>query len=787
MAAAKDDESISTNYHVFIYQVLEFCPLETRVNFWVTNRRNCRTLSNQVYWHWLCRSYLEHDCKLYIPHKPPMYLTWKKLFMDLFPYRNTFFALQLTDDSSNTGEEEGEENIDADPFPRLPQRSKVITDRFKINVVARFRPKVSTVSPSSVVEDEKENNYNKVENVADEDNGDAKTVTLPLHQRLQLIKMSRRLQSNSQALRVLKDEGGWFGAKWKAIEEKGRANSSRKGEQSVPNKDKPTAEQTGNFGANLVASVQSIDPGTGRVVMVAPDVGLREFSFDAALPTAVSQSAVYQTTSSRLVMDFLNGFNATVIVYGQTGSGKTYTMYGTSDVHLEESNDFIHSARSRSVGIVPRACSEIFEAIKVKNTRGDFKMELSVSYIEIYGDQISDLLKNGEKRGHSKVAAQRFVLTGAAERRVDDISQLAEILRVGDAQKRRAATAMNERSSRAHSLFILSLKQTAIDTDVVVTSKLFFADLGGSEQVKKSKVNDSSSGRDVENITDHGSNTVGYQLGERMREAVYINLGLLALKKCIEALNLKASYVPFQDSKLTMLLSDGLGGDSKTTIIICGSCDSKNSAETMAALRFGEKCALIENEARNQANIIAGLLANLDNEIVALEATIKSKERWEVIDEERRDDLAEEGTIEATQGGKEIKKVTVLVGAESERKHLEKLLLDRLKLIGCQDESDDTLELVGNLKYGAIAFGANKGDYNLGKKFDVDEDATQNQRFDDAVDENNIPSALRAGGALNMKKTVQWKGEQDSEEVKKKRVAKFEKKRAKLVYSGMSL
>ena len=123
-----------------------------------------------------------------------------------------------------------------------------------------------------------------------------------------------------------------------------------------------------------------------------------------------------------------------------------------------------------------------------------------------------------EKCGHSKVAAQRFVLTGAAERSVENISELTEVLKVGDAQKRRAATAMNERSSRAHSLFILSLKQTALDTGVVVNSKLFFLDLGGSEQVKKSKVNDSASGRNVANITDHGSNTTGYQFGERMRK-----------------------------------------------------------------------------------------------------------------------------------------------------------------------------------------------------------------------------------------------------------------------------
>jgi hypothetical protein len=114
-----------------------------------------------------------------------------------------------------------------------------------------------------------------------------------------------------------------------------------------------------------------------------------------------------------------------------------------------------------------------------------------------------------------------------------------------------------------------------------------------------------------------------------MREAVYINLGLLALKKCIESLNNRSHYTPYQDSKLTMLLSAGLGGNSKTSIVICNNMDPAHASETVATLRFGERCALIENEARNNASMLAAVLADIDTQIEVLEAEILKKERWE--------------------------------------------------------------------------------------------------------------------------------------------------------------
>ena len=197
-------------------------------------------------------------------------------------------------------------------------------------------------------------------------------------------------------------------------------------------------------------------------------------------------------------------------------------------------------------------------------------------------------------------------------------------------------------------------------------------------QVKKSKI---AAGGARE-----GEEFAGFVLGDRMREAVFINLGLLALKKCIEALNNKLTYVPFQDSKLTMLLSEGLGGDCKTSVIVCGNMEPRHASETMAALRFGERCSLVETQARNQASVLAGVLNQIEKDIRKLEV---------------------------------------------ERRALEKLLLERIRLTGVVSDDDSAaadaggvgdpaIELVGKPKYGLIGFGGQYAEqYGLGKKYDM--------------------------------------------------------------------
>ena len=184
-------------------------------------------------------------------------------------------------------------------------------------------------------------------------------------------------------------------------------------------------------------------------------------------------------------------------------------------------------------------------------------------------------------------------------------------------------------------------------------------------------------------------------MGERMKEAVNINLGLLALKKVIKALNDKSCHVPYQDSKLTMLLSQGLGGDCSCLCHCLLGHGPKACFETVQTLRFGENCSLLENEAGDNSNMLASVLAKLDAEIQECEAEIKAKERWEHRDVERNDVNVEEGTLEAAAGGKEIKKVSVLVGAEKERIRLNELLMKKASYVGMTSEKEKQSRAVG--------------------------------------------------------------------------------------------
>lgn len=266
----------------------------------------------------------------------------------------------------------------------------------------------------------------------------------------------------------------------------------------------------------------------------------------------------------------------------------------------------------------------------------------------MYGDEVTDLLRGGQSVGNWQGVAAYAVLEGAAMVRIDSVDDITDSLEKGEKSKRRAATAMNDRSSRAHTLVFFSLRQK--NKHSVVQSRLCFADLGGSEQVKISQVE-----------------------GVHLDEAVQINLGLLALKACISALNDKASHVPYHNSKLTELLRETLGGKSQTTIMLTGSRDDKHGTHTLQTLRFGEACRKLENDVESGAtsSMLAQAMKELSDNITETEELIKKKERWETKKIDRVD-----------MDGVEKVSVSVLVGAEAEREKLEYLLQRRRALLG---------------------------------------------------------------------------------------------------------
>ena len=405
------------------------------------------------------------------------------------------------------------------------------------------------------------------------------------------------------------------------------------------------------------------------VLAAMPGVGLRTFQFHRVFAPGAVQGDVYSASARRCVADALNGVSGCVLVYGFTGSGKTTTVFG---VHQD--------ARREARGIVPRACEELYDASKMRAMRHAISCDFELAYVEVYGNSVIDLI-TGKPVGQNAALGQRYVLEGAANHAAPSLSEMRRLLAVGDAKKRQAATAMNERSSRAHTLVTITLRQSRRDqnSSPPVVSRLFFADLGGAENLNKSKANAAMAA-----IPSAGSNNGTWQdyyaSRTRVDEAIAINSGLFALKNCIDLLmkrtkaaaeGLPLPYVPYQDSRLTMLLSGALNGGSRTSVVVCASPEAPHASETLQALRFGERCGGIETSATLASSALRAALERLDAEIDATKKLIEEKEQW-VTQREQREDI----------DGVEWVTVSKLVGAEKEHDKLEELANRRRELVG---------------------------------------------------------------------------------------------------------
>ena len=441
---------------------------------------------------------------------------------------------------------------------------------------------------------------------------------LPLHQQLQWIQDSQRCSKAQARIQLFGRADGAF------------LHSEAATEASA---DQP---------ADLINFERFNQPAQGVLTTSAHDVtvcaagiGLRKFYLDRVLGPGSSQAEAYEHTARDQVATFLNGGNATVLCYGMTGTGKTFTLFGPDGA----------CAGGPDAGMVPLCVAEVQAALRQRKAVLGVDATLSLSYVEVYGERVKDLLHPERDLSNKKGTAVRTVINGDAAEQVSSQEQLAKLLLRGDAAKTRAATAMNATSSRAHTLILLQLTQVKGEAKLV--SWLCLADLGGSEQLSKSHAE-----------------------GERRVEAVQINLGLLALKECIQALNEKRQHVPFANSKLTSLLAPALGGNCKTAVIVTAAIEAEHAAETVQSLRFGELCSNVQTETHSQLKVDT---AELDSQIKSLEADIKRKEHWDVQSVEQQPDAFGDG------GG--VRQYTQLAGAESERELLETLLAKKAQLL----------------------------------------------------------------------------------------------------------
>ncbi|KAB5584545.1 hypothetical protein PHYPO_G00108810 [Pangasianodon hypophthalmus] len=285
----------------------------------------------------------------------------------------------------------------------------------------------------------------------------------------------------------------------------------------------------------------------------------KPYVFDRVLPPNMTQEQVYEFCAKDTVRDVLGGYNGTIFTYGQTSSGKTHTMEGR-----------LHDPQM--MGIIPRIAHDIFDHIY--SMQENLEFHIKVSYFEIYLEKIRDLLDVSKTNlaVHENKNRVPYV-KGCTERFVSSPEEMMDVIDDGKANRHVAVTNMNEHSSRSHSIFLINIKQEHLDTAHKLTGKLYLVDLAGSEKVSKTGA-----------------------AGAVLDEAKMINKSLSALGNVISALaEGTKTHVPYRDSKMTRILQDSLGGNCRTTIIICCSPSAFNEAETRSTLLFGKRAKSIRN------------------------------------------------------------------------------------------------------------------------------------------------------------------------------------------------
>ncbi|KAL7647807.1 UNVERIFIED_CONTAM: hypothetical protein RMT77_001416 [Armadillidium vulgare] len=288
------------------------------------------------------------------------------------------------------------------------------------------------------------------------------------------------------------------------------------------------------------------------------NIGGRVYMFDRVIKPNASQEKVYEIVAKDIVKDVLSGYNGTIFAYGQTSSGKTHTMEGKLGDPTWQ-------------GIIPRIVHDIFNHIY--NMEEALEFHIKISYFEIYMDKIRDLLDVSKVNLSVHEDKNRVpYVKGATERFVSSPEEVFEVIELGKANRHIAVTNMNEHSSRSHSVFLIQVKQENIETQKKLLGKLYLVDLAGSEKVSKTGAE-----------------------GMVLDEAKNINKSLSALGNVISSLADGKSHVPYRDSKLTRILQESLGGNARTTIVICCSPASYNESETKSTLDFGRRAKTVKN------------------------------------------------------------------------------------------------------------------------------------------------------------------------------------------------
>jgi len=329
--------------------------------------------------------------------------------------------------------------------------------------------------------------------------------------------------------------------------------------------------------------------------------GGHNYTFDHCYYTDSTQVQVYKDLGEPMLLKALDGFNGTLFAYGQTGSGKSYSMMG-SYIDGDELNK----------GIIPRLNIDLWTKCQDKlglfnDNNNNTKILVSISFLEIYNENIKDLLNPNDKIQLKirESPEQGIYVEGLCELIVKDAVSINRLIDQGNTVRRVAATNMNEQSSRSHSVFTIKVEQKTnteleggVTREQIVKAKLNLVDLAGSERANKTGAT-----------------------GSTLKEGANINMSLMALGNVINALSESAAskgqkrHIPYRDSKLTRLLQESLGGNSATVMLAAISPADYNYDETLSTLKYAHRAKSIENVVVRNEDMQERMIRDLKNEI----------------------------------------------------------------------------------------------------------------------------------------------------------------------------
>lgn len=291
----------------------------------------------------------------------------------------------------------------------------------------------------------------------------------------------------------------------------------------------------------------------------------QNFFFDYAFDDDSNQEEVYSNTTKNLLPDLLDGYNSVILAYGATGCGKTHTMVGTSD----------------NEGLMVRSVGDLF-LLKEKSESEGMEIKIIISYVEVYNENIYDLLVDDKSKSDPlelyEDSSKSIIINGVTTKIVNQSNEVFNLLSIANKNRSENTTEANITSSRSHAILTIVVEKRPKTVNSGIKScigKFVLVDLAGSEKASYNK-----------------------QSGQRVLEGANINKSLLALSNCMSALVDKKSFIPWRNSKLTRILQDSIGGNSKIVLIANVSPSILSYEETSFTLKYANRVKNIKKEVK---------------------------------------------------------------------------------------------------------------------------------------------------------------------------------------------